>query len=90
MKNLVLFIMVILIAAIPLIFLQDAEFGGADGQAEEAVKEVAPDYTPWIGNLWEAPSGEIESLLFSVQTAIGAIIIGYAIGFGRARKKYTK
>ncbi|MDR7079009.1 cobalt/nickel transport protein [Neobacillus niacini] len=89
MKNGVLLLIVILLAIIPLIFLNDAEFGGADGQAEEAIIEVAPDYEPWFHAIWEPPSGEIESLLFSLQAALGAIIIGYCLGYGKARKKYS-
>jgi cobalt/nickel transport protein len=89
MKNGVLFLVVILLAIIPLMFLNDAEFDGADGQAEEAITEVAPDYEPWINAIWEPPSGEIESLLFSLQAALGAIIIGYCLGYGKARKKYS-
>ena len=29
---------------------------------------------------WEPPSGEIESLLFALQAAIGAGFIGYYVG----------
>ncbi|MGM7684992.1 energy-coupling factor ABC transporter substrate-binding protein [Cytobacillus sp. Hm23] len=89
MKNLILIVLVILLAIVPLVLQQDAEFGGADGQAEEAIGEIAPNYEPWFNVLWEPPSGEIESLLFSLQAAIGAIIIGYVIGYGRARKKFS-
>lgn len=89
MKNIVLFLFVILLAIIPLFLQKDAEFGGSDGQAEEAIGEIAPKYEPWFHSIWEPPSGEIESLLFSLQAAVGAIIIGYVIGFGRARKKYS-
>ncbi|MBO1511396.1 energy-coupling factor ABC transporter substrate-binding protein [Metabacillus bambusae] len=88
MKNLVLLFFVILLAIIPLFLQGDAEFGGADGQAKEMIGELAPSYEPWFSSFWEPPSGEIESLLFSLQAAIGALFIGYVIGFGRARKKY--
>jgi cobalt/nickel transport protein len=88
MKNFVLFLLIIILAIIPLFIQKDAEFGGADGQAEEMIGELAPSYEPWFTSIWEPPSGEIESLLFSLQAAIGAIFIGYVIGFGRARKKY--
>lgn len=88
MKNVILFVLVIVIAVIPLFVQNGAEFGGADSQAEEAIGAIAPDYEPWFNAVWEPPSGEIESLLFSLQAAIGAIVIGYVIGFGRARKKY--
>lgn len=78
-------IAVVLIALIPLFLVSspDADeeiFGGADDAAEDVIGEVAPDYEAWQEPLWEPPSGEIESLLFSVQVAIGSILIGFALG----------
>lgn len=87
-KNLLLLIAVVILALLPLLFLKDAEFGGADGEAEEAITEIAADYEPWFSAIWEPPSGEIESLLFVLQGVIGALIIGYFIGFMRG--KHTK
>jgi cobalt/nickel transport protein len=89
MKNIFLLLIVVLLAVVPLYIQRDAEFVGADGQAEEVISEISPNYEPWFHAIWEPPSGEIESLLFSVQAAIGAIVIGYVIGFGSARKKYS-
>lgn len=60
-------------------------FAGADGQAEGVIAELAPDYQPWAEALWSPPSGEIESLLFALQAALGALVIGYYIGFCRGR-----
>ena len=87
-KNLILFLLVIILAILPVLFLKDAEFGGADGEAEEAITEIATDYEPWFNAIWEPPSGEIESLLFVLQAVIGSLIIGYFIGYTRA--KYMK
>lgn len=86
MKNLILLIIVVLLAVIPMLTVKNAEFGGADGQAEEMITKIAPDYQPWFQSLWEPPSGEIESLLFSLQAAIGSMFIGYVIGYWRGRK----
>lgn len=65
------------------------EFGGADGQIEEVIGEVNPGYTPWFESVWTPPSGEIESLLFAVQAALGAGYIGYYIGKKRNVKAYN-
>lgn len=73
----------------PLMTIQDSEFSGADGAAEEAIAVVDPDYEPWAENILEPPGGETESLLFCLQTALGAIIIGYGFGYMVARKKYS-
>lgn len=47
-KNLILIVLVVLLAALPLWLLPNAEFGGADGQAEEVILELQPDYEPWF------------------------------------------
>ncbi len=66
----------------------DAEFGGADGEAEGVIEELTGGtYEPIADPLWEPPSGEIESLLFGLQIALGAIIIGYFFGYYRGRNQ---
>jgi len=86
-KNIYLALLILLIAVVPILMNNGAEFGGADGEAEEAVLEMNPGYEPWAAPLWEPPSGEIESLLFSVQVAMGAGAMGYVLGIMRERKK---
>jgi len=85
-RNLLLFAVVIILIVSPLLFLKEAEFSGADGQAEEVIEEINPNYVPWFNPLIEPASGEIESLLFSVQAAIGAGFIGYFFGFVKGKK----
>jgi cobalt/nickel transport protein len=81
-RNLWLLLAVIALAILPLVIHHggDAEFGGADGEAEAAITQIQPDYQPWATPLWEPPSGEIESLLFALQAAIGAGLIGFYFG----------
>ena len=86
-KNIILLLLVIVITVIPLIIAGGAEFGGADGEAEGAISEINPDYQPWFSSIWEPPSGEVESLLFVLQGAVGAGFIGYYIGFARGKKR---
>lgn len=85
-KNLVLFAVVIILIVSPLLFIKGAEFSGADGQAEEAITEIDPNYEPWFSPLIEPASGEIESLMFAVQAAIGAGIIGYFFGYVKGKR----
>lgn len=85
-KNLLLILAVLVIATVPLILLPNAEFGGADGQAEEAITEIDPDYQPWVESLLEPASGEIESLLFALQAAIGAGVVGFVLGRVTSKK----
>ncbi|TYQ12732.1 UNVERIFIED_CONTAM: cobalt/nickel transport protein [Acetivibrio alkalicellulosi] len=84
-KNLMLLFFVVILVVSPLVILKNAEFSGADEQAEEVIKEINKDYEPWINPLFEPASGEIESLLFVLQAAIGAAILGF--GFGRLSAK---
>lgn len=82
-----LLIIAILIAAIPLAVIKDSEFGGSDGEAENVIAELDPDYEPWAESIIEPPGGETESLLFCIQAGIGSLIIGFGFGYFVGRKK---
>ncbi|MET1123801.1 MAG: energy-coupling factor ABC transporter substrate-binding protein [Archaeoglobaceae archaeon] len=69
-----------LFLALLVIRTEAQEWAGADELAEEAVRQISPHYEPWFQPVFEPPSGEIESLLFSVQSAIGGLLIGYFLG----------
>ena len=56
------------------------QFGGSDDQGSAAVAASRPGFKPWFEPIWVPPSPEIESLLFAVQAAIGAGVIGYVLG----------
>ena len=71
-KNTILILLVILLAAAPLWLCREAEFGGADGMAAELVEESVPGFEPWFEPILEPASGEIESLLFALQAAVGS------------------
>jgi cobalt/nickel transport protein len=77
--NLLLLIGVVLLVALPLIFVH-GQFGGSDDAATEAIEQSRPGYEPWFQSLWKPPGDEIESLLFAVQAAFGAGVIGYVLG----------
>ena len=89
-ENIILLIAVIIILAIPLVMYSglgedQGYFGGSDDKGSDGVSETG--YEPWFNSFWEPPSGEIESLLFALQAAIGAIIIGYFFGLWRGQAK---
>lgn len=86
-KNLLLLLLIVGIAVFPLIFNSGADFEGADDQGGDVIGEIDPDYEPWAEPLWEPPSGEVESLLFSLQIAIGAGTIGYILGTLKEKRK---
>jgi cobalt/nickel transport protein len=88
-ENIILLILVIIILVIPLVMYSglgedQGYFGGSDDKGSDGVSETG--YEPWFNSVWEPPSGEIESLLFALQAAIGAIIIGYFFGYWRGQK----
>jgi cobalt/nickel transport protein len=90
LNNWLLVLAVITLAVAPLIFVRGAEFGGADDKAKQAIGEVQPGYEPWFKPLFEPPSVEIASLLFSSQAALGAGVIGYAIGLYKGRSQQQR
>jgi cobalt/nickel transport protein len=87
--NLVLLLGVVALTLVPLLTVtrkgEEEIFAGADGQAEELITQIRPEYKPWASSLWEPPSGEIESLLFALQAAIGAGFLGYYLGLKRGQ-----
>lgn len=64
------------------------EWAGADSQAEDVISQLTGGtYQPWFQSIYTPPSGEIESLLFALQAAIGSLVIGYFLGYYRALAK---
>lgn len=99
-QNLLMLIAVIALVALPLWMVQksahDADgekvaiFKGTDDQAKDVISKIAPAYKPWLKPFMEPPSGEVESLLFALQAALGAGFIGYYLGVVRTRAKMEK
>lgn len=95
-KNLVigLLVVVLLIAIVPLFALKGAEFGGSDDAGSQVITEIQGDYEPWFTPVMETMiggelPGEIESLVFCIQTGIGVGILAFSFGYLVARKKYS-
>jgi cobalt/nickel transport protein len=55
-------------------------FSGIDSRAEVVVAQIQPSYKPWAKAIWVPPSKEIESLLFSLQAALGGGFLGFFLG----------
>ncbi|MBF0108081.1 MAG: energy-coupling factor ABC transporter substrate-binding protein [Magnetococcales bacterium] len=83
-------LIVLLPLVVPLPSTQNAAFGGADDQAGNVILELRPGYTPWFEPLWEPPSGEIGSLLFALQAAIGSGVVAYYFGLRRGRRERSE
>ena len=92
-KPIILLLLVVVIVAFPLALYNgkgesQGYFTGSDDQGSQAIE--ATGYQPWISSIWEPPSPEIESLLFAVQAAIGALIVGYVLGYYKGTTKARK
>jgi len=83
-KHVVLIIVMLALFITPFVISPSAKYGGADSAVEELISNQG--YEPWFSPIWEPPSSEIESLLFALQASIGAIIIGYFIGFEKGKR----
>ncbi|MDD1429250.1 energy-coupling factor ABC transporter substrate-binding protein [Dolichospermum sp. ST_sed9] len=90
LNNWFLILAVLALAVAPLIFVRNGEFAGSDDKAEKAITEIQPGYKPWFKSFFEPASAEIESLLFASQAALGAGVVGYAIGVYKGRSQQQK
>ena len=89
-KILVLIIILAIIVVLPFVIHNgkgedEGYFGGSDDSASEIIETSG--FQPWFSSIWEPPSAEIESLVFAVQAAIGALIIGFIFGYWRGQSK---
>lgn len=85
---------VVLIAA-PVLALRGAEFGGSDDAGSDKVAEITGTaYEPWFTPVFEQLlggelPGELESLIFCVQTGIGVGVLAFFLGRFVERAKWT-
>ena len=91
-QNSVLAIGVVALAVLPFLLVSPvrgggAVFGGSDDQATRLIEALRPGYQRWVVPLWTPPSSEVESLLFGVQSALGAGALAYCLGYWRGRQR---
>ena len=86
MRTWLLLAAVVATTVLPL-WLAGGAFGGADDAARQAVGTIAPGYRPWFAPLVEPASAEVASLLFALQAAAGAGVIGFWLGHAVARER---
>ena len=90
-QNTLLALGVIALAVLPLALVSRGHAGaelftGSDDHATQLIETLRPGYQRLMAPLWEPPSGEIESLLFGVQSALGAGALAYCLGYWRGRR----
>ena len=86
-KTLIILGMVVALVILPFFINHGGEYGGSDGEAESQIQAIAPHYEPWFQPLYEPASGEIESLLFTLQGSLGAAVIFYILGYAKGRQR---
>jgi len=89
-RNVLFLIIAAAIAFTPFFILKKTNFKGTDDKAEKMINEIKPDYKPWFTSLWKPPSTAMESLLFALEAAIGAGVIGFYIGLAKGKKSRPK
>ena len=91
----ILLIVAALIAIVPLFALKGAEFGGSADAGSQMIEEIHGEYEPWFTPVLESMlggelPGEVESLIFCLQTGIGVGILSFFMGRFVERKKLQK
>lgn len=93
-KIMMIFLLIIaMMIVLPFFTKRGAEFGGTDDAGSEMVEEIKPGYEPWFTPVLESAiggelPGEVESLLFCLQTGIGVGIMAFFFGRFVERKKW--
>ncbi|MBJ3814681.1 energy-coupling factor ABC transporter substrate-binding protein [Shimwellia pseudoproteus] len=85
-KTVLLLSLVVALMILPFFISHGGEYGGSDDQAEGQILAIDPHYKPWFAPLYEPASGEIESLLFTLQGSLGTAVIFYILGYYRGRR----
>ena len=86
-KTLLILTLLVSIFILPFYIDHGGEFGGADGEAQDQIMQLSPDDEPWFESFYEPASGEIESLLFTLQGSLETAVIFYILGYYRGGRK---
>lgn len=90
----ILLVIAVLIAVVPLFALKNADFGGSDDAGSQMISQIqGEEYEPWFTPVLEnilggELPGEVESMIFCVQTGIGVGIVAFVLGRYVERKKW--
>ena len=93
-QTVLLLLAVVALAALPFLIHWgrggEGKFSGTDDQAGKVITQIQPGYKPWFRSIWTPPSNEAASLLFALQAALGAGVLGYYFGLMRGRSQGRK
>ncbi|HJM82612.1 MAG TPA: cobalt transport protein CbiN [Nitrospinota bacterium] len=90
MKNVLIIVACIMLLFAPSVYQigngPEEPFRGTDNQAADQITAIVPDYKPWWDLHW-APDSFLEGVLFTIEAALGAAVVGYVIGFFRGKNE---
>lgn len=90
LSTIALILTLLAILIIPIfIYGTDADFAGSDGEGTSAIAD-ANGYQPWFELNFVPKSAELQSGLFAIQAALGAGVLGYALGAMNERRRNRK
>ncbi len=94
-RSLIILAVTVWIVMVPLFVLKEADFGGSDDAGSQMIEAVDREYEPWFTPVLEAVigrelPGEVESLMFCVQTGIGVGVIAFFMGRFVERRKWEE
>ena len=90
----VLLLLCVALIVTPVFALRGASFGGSDDAGSVKVAEITgEEYEPWFTPVLENVlggelPGEVESMIFCVQTGIGVGIVAFVLGRYVERRKW--
>lgn len=85
-QNILIACAIVILTSLPLFICSfDEGFSATDQQAQKLIEENNPNYKAWFNYIWRPPNAEMECLFFSLQSAIGAGVLGYYIGLTKGR-----
>ena len=75
--------------SVPYWLYPNHDFVGTDDLGKQEIERSNPAMTPWIEELFQAPSEEGEAILFRIQQLGGLLVVGTILYWGakEARKK---
>ncbi len=85
-KTIILLVLIVGLMLVPFFIPHAGNYSGSDNQAEQAISKIDPNYKPWFAPIFAPASGEIESLLFTLQGSIGSAIVFYILGYYRGKR----
>lgn len=92
--DIILLLVAVVLIVLPLVLVKapadGSGFQGSDGQAQSLIGKMAPGFKPTFQPVWTPPSKEVETLIFSLQAAMGCGFLGYYVGLRVGKRRASQ